>query len=74
MTTPKRLPEDGLKKTATSFDGLRQDRADNLAAGLFGSYTSVRCPRAALGPLTGTPAEPAARPRPAGGGRKPLPS
>ncbi|WP_177235234.1 hypothetical protein [Streptomyces sp. MUSC 14] len=35
----KRLPSDELKKAATFFDGLPQDQADNLAAGLFGIYT-----------------------------------
>ncbi|MFD0224338.1 hypothetical protein ACWGPD_05625 [Streptomyces hirsutus] len=73
MTTPKRLPEDELKKTATFFDGLRQDQADNLAAGLFGIYTSVRCPRTAMRAAYRHRAEPAAHPRPAGD-RRPLPS
>ncbi|WP_411119916.1 hypothetical protein [Streptomyces sp. 058-1L] len=35
----KRLPKDELKKAAAFFDGLEQDQADNLAAGLFGIYT-----------------------------------
>ncbi|MFJ5726328.1 hypothetical protein [Streptomyces sp. NPDC093149] len=35
----KRLPKDELKKIAAFFDGLEQDQADNLAAGLFGIYT-----------------------------------
>ncbi|MEU2601005.1 hypothetical protein ABZ678_04775 [Streptomyces hirsutus] len=74
MTTPKRLPEDELKKTATFFDGLRQDQADNLAAGLFGICTSVRCLRTAMGAAYRHPRPsppPALAPL---GDRRPLPS
>ncbi|MFF3068825.1 hypothetical protein [Kitasatospora sp. NPDC057936] len=36
----KRLPDAELKKAAAFFDGLPEDQADNLAAGLFGIYTA----------------------------------